>query len=157
VQPTSTVDTVSVEAKENPTTFHQQTCTEEMSLGDLVSGVRNIAKNCQRNDEKLTLDQKLERDRSGILFSNVMNQTRGHHSGEGPAVRRRPTFFKSATDQIDYKRILGFGKRNSKKPGFASDVMSHSLSPHQSAEATPDPTPNQGYQDLEGAWPKGSA
>ena len=78
----------------------------------------------------------MERDRSGILFSNILRQVRGriHYkeqlgsvennmalafgsqngaNGYRGRVSNRPdtSFFKTSTDQINYKQILGFEVR----------------------------------------------
>ena len=71
----------------------------------------------------ITLDslekERMERDRAGILFSNILSQVRGRviqkeklgsvadyvtKSGSN----QDTTFFKSSTYHIDYKKILGF-------------------------------------------------
>ena len=76
----------------------------------------------------------MERDRAGILFSNILRQVRGrvhkteslgtldnammvygtsHHysssnGGMPPGMSSSKSFFKSSTDQVNYKQILGF-------------------------------------------------
>ena len=69
----------------------------------------------------------MERDRSGILFSNILRQVRGrifqkeslgtvennmimqHYNSNGRGNNRPDaSFFKTSTDQINYKQILGF-------------------------------------------------
>ena len=76
-----------------------------------------------KKPEIITLDslekERMERDRAGILFSNILSQVRGRviqkeklgsvadyitKSGSN----QDTTFFKSSTYHIDYKKILGF-------------------------------------------------
>ena len=74
---------------------------------------------------------RMERDRAGILFSNILRQVRGrvhkteslgtldntmmvynnsHHYGASGMTSgmANKSFFKTSTDQISYKQILGF-------------------------------------------------
>ena len=84
----------------------------------------------ERSSNQLTLEkierQRMEQDRAGILFSNILKQVRGQiHSNEahgtvcdsisynqmGRNGRIEQSFFKTSTDQINYKQILGFELR----------------------------------------------
>ena len=67
-----------------------------------------------------------ERDRAGLIFSNVLRQVRGRiqqndmsmaeHYGQPRSAnqgrdRAETSFFETFTDKINYKSILGFDKR----------------------------------------------
>ena len=63
--------------------------------------------------------KKMERDRAGILFANVLRQVRGrlqdkdtHGTIDGMNEKiniiQNQSFFKTSTNQIEYKKILGF-------------------------------------------------
>ena len=94
---------------------------EEMSKQQKVNNFPTPG-GCKK-PEVISLDslesQRMERDRAGILFSNILSQVRGRviqkeklgsvadyitQSGNS----QDTTFFKSSTYHIDYKKILGF-------------------------------------------------
>ena len=66
----------------------------------------------------------MERDRAGILFSNILSQARGRTIQKEALgsvsdqivdmnTMNDTTFFKTSTNQINYKQILGFeGKKD---------------------------------------------
>ena len=81
--------------------------------------------------------EKMERDRAGILFSNILSQVRGRTiqkeklgsvSDQIPPTGNNSdtTFFKTSTNQINYKYILGFeGKREEEE-----EVLQNQPSPN---------------------------
>lgn len=71
----------------------------------------------------------MERDRAGILFKNIMKQVHAYGKSSSEMLQSTECFdspqsdacfsnFKSATEDINYKKILGFGinKLDQSKP-----------------------------------------